>query len=69
MALDFRSAAELFLSSEQELALALGVPLADLREYRQNPGRAPEALLARLGQVLIERGKAMTRVGELLAGE
>lgn len=69
MALDFRSAADLFLGSEEELALALGVPVADLREYRQNPARVPDALLTRLGQVLIERGQAMRRVGELLGGD
>ena len=70
MALDFKRATDLFLGSEQELSLALGVPLGDLRDYRQNPERAPDPVLRKLGQVLVERGSGMRRVGELiLAGE
>jgi hypothetical protein len=66
MALDFARAAALFMASEQELALALGIPVGDLRAYRNDPGRAPPAVLQKLAQVLLERGKGMQRVGELL---
>ncbi len=66
MPLDFKRATDVFLGTEQELALALGVPVADLRDARQNPERAAEELLERLGRVLIERGNSMRRVGELL---
>ena len=66
MPLDFTSAARLFMGTEEELARALQVSVADLRSYRTNPGQAPKALLARLGAVLIERGTGMTRVGEML---
>ncbi len=66
MALDFRRASDLFLGTEKELALALGIPIADLRDHRQNPDRAPDAVLRQLGQVLVERGNGMRRVGELL---
>lgn len=70
MALDFKRATDLFLASENELALALGVPIGDLRDYRQNPDRVPEAVAERLGKVLVERGNGMRRVGELiLSGE
>ena len=69
MAIDFKRATDLFLGSEQELALALAVPLGDLRDYRQNPDRVPEALLRQLGRVLVERGNGMRRVGELLQEE
>ena len=65
MPLDFARAAALFMGSEQELATALGVPLGDVRSYRNDPRRVPEAILAKLGTVLIERGKGMQRVGEL----
>jgi hypothetical protein len=54
------------MASERELALALGITVADLRELRTHPGRASPELLARLGQVLIERGQGMKRVGEML---
>jgi hypothetical protein len=66
MSLDFKRASDLFLGSEDELALALGVSVADLREHRQKPERAPDRLLAQLGRVLVQRGKGMKRVGELL---
>ena len=66
MAVDFKRASDLFLGSEQELALALALPVADLRDYRQNPDRAPDELLRQLGRVLVERGNGMRRVGELL---
>jgi len=66
MALDFARAADLFIGSEQELAMALGIAVADVRELRANPRRASGELLARLGQVLVERGNGMKRVGEML---
>jgi hypothetical protein len=66
MPLDFASAARLFMGAEEELARALQLSVADLRSYRTNPGRAPRALLARLSDVLIERGTGMKRVGEML---
>ena len=69
MGLDFARGAELFMGSEQELALALGVTVADLREFRTNPKRANEQLVTQLAQVLIQRGEAMKRVGNLLLGE
>jgi hypothetical protein len=64
--LDFARAAALFMASEQELAAALGIQIGDLRQYRTNPQRTPPEVLARLGKVLVERGKGMQRVGELL---
>jgi hypothetical protein len=69
MALDFARATALFMGTEQELALALGVPVGDLRQYRTQPQRVPAEVLARLGRVLIERGQGMQRVGELLAAD
>lgn len=66
MPLDFAAAVRLFMGTEEELARALGIAVADLRSYRTNPSRAPHELLHRLGGVLIERGKGMTRVGEML---
>ena len=69
MPLDFGRAADLFTGSEQELALALGVQVGDLRALRANPARATRAQLARLGQVLVERGTGMRRVGEMLIDE
>jgi hypothetical protein len=64
--LDFRRGADLFISSEGELAAALGVSAVDLGRYRRQPDSAPPDLLARLGTILVERGRAMERVGELL---
>jgi hypothetical protein len=66
MGLDFSRASDLFVSTEEELALALGISVADVRELRINPRRANPELIAKLSKVLIERGKAMQRVGELL---
>ena len=66
MPLDFKRATDVFLGTERELALALGVSVADLRDARQNPERVPEELVERLGRVLVERGNSMRRVGELL---
>lgn len=64
--LNFERAADLFLGTERELAMALGLELGDLRMYRQAPDRVPREVLARLGRVLIERGRGMVRVGEML---
>ena len=66
MPLDFKRATDVFLGTERELALALGVSVADLRDARQNPERVAEELVERLGRVLVERGNSMRRVGELL---
>lgn len=67
MPLDFRTASALFVSTEDELALALGVPVADVRSYRQKPDSAPPDLLEKLASVLVERGRGMMRVGEMLS--
>jgi hypothetical protein len=66
MPLDFARAAQLFTGTEQDLARALDIPIADLRSIRANPARASDELLARMGRVLVERGKGMARVGEML---
>jgi hypothetical protein len=66
MPLDFSRAAQLFMGTEQELASALGIPVADLRSLRTNPRTAPPELLVVLGRVLEERGRGMARVGEML---
>jgi hypothetical protein len=69
MPLDFKRAAALFLGSEEELAMALGIPVDEVRSHRREPGRVPPPLLARMGRVLIERGRGMVRVGEMLSEE
>ena len=69
MALDFRRAAELFVSTEEELAMALGVSVADVRSYRQKPDSVPGDVLRKMGDVLVERGRGMARVGEMLQEE
>ena len=66
--LDFKRATDLFLGTERELALALGVSENDIRAFRKDPDRAPDELLERLGRILVERGRGMMRVGELLGG-
>jgi hypothetical protein len=66
MPLDFTAAVRLFMGTEEELARALNIDVADLRAYRTNPGRASRVLMHRLGGVLVERGKGMARVGEML---
>jgi len=66
MPLDFSTAAALFTASEAELAAALGLPVGDLRAYRANPTRVPPNVLTKFGNVLVERGKGMQRVGEML---
>ena len=67
MPLDFSRAVALFMGTEQELARALGISLGDLRSYRTDPHRIPSGVVEKLGHVLIERGRGMQRVGELLA--
>ena len=66
MPLDFKRAPDLFVSTEEELAMALDIPVADLRSYRQKPDSAPDEVLEKLGEVLVERGNGMARVGEML---
>jgi len=66
MPLDFARAAQLFMGTEAELARALDIPVAELRSIRANPQRASAPLLARMGEVLVERGRGMARVGEML---
>lgn len=66
MPLDFASATQLFMGSEAELARALGIEAADIRAYRTNPTRVPKQLLHRMGAILVERGRGMIRVGEML---
>lgn len=64
--LDFRRAADLFISSEAELGAALGLSAAEVARYRRQPEVVPPDVLVRLAEVLVERGTAMGRVGELL---
>ena len=66
MPLDFARAAQLFMGTEDELARALNLSVADLRALRTQPQRVSPDLLARLGKILVERGQGMTRVGEML---
>ncbi|CAN5697431.1 hypothetical protein BH23GEM10_BH23GEM10_09540 [soil metagenome] len=66
MPLDFSTAAQLFMGTEDELARGLGISVADLRAMRTTPDRASSALVARLGALLDERGRGMIRVGEML---
>jgi hypothetical protein len=68
--LDFRRASDLFMGREEELALALGISVADVRGYRHagTGGQVPDVLMRKLGEVLVDRGRGMMRVGELLKG-
>ncbi|MCI0435869.1 MAG: hypothetical protein L0271_19835 [Gemmatimonadetes bacterium] len=66
MPLDFTRATQLFMGSEAELAVALGIPVTALRAFRANPRTVPSEIAARLAAVLIERGQGMVRVGEML---
>jgi hypothetical protein len=66
MPLDFARAAQLFTGTEEELARALDMAVADLRSLRTNPLRASPQQLAHLGRILVERGTGMARVGEML---
>ena len=56
--LDFRRAADLFVSTERELGMALGITAADVGRYRRQPEAAPPEIMARLGTVLVERAMA-----------
>ncbi len=67
MPLDFKRGTDLFLGRRNELALALGIETEELDGYRRQPATVPAALVNRLAEVLMERGRAMVRVGELLA--
>lgn len=67
MSLDFKRGTDLFLGRKRELALALGLEPDVLEEYRRQPATVPADLLSRLAEVLVERGRGMVRVGELLA--
>lgn len=66
MPLDFSTAAQLFMGTEEELARGLDISVADLRALRTTPARAPADLLSRMGKLLQERGRGMVRVGEML---
>ena len=66
MALDFTSAAKLFMGSEEELAAALGLSVGDLRAARATPNYVAPEVMKKMAAVLIERGKGMARVGEML---
>lgn len=66
MPLDFAAAARLFMGTEEELARALGVAVADLRAMRTNPQLVKQDMLQRLATVMEERGRGMVRVGEML---
>lgn len=66
MPLDFARSAALFMGTEDELARALRMPVADLRAARTTPHTVRRELLERMGNVLIERGTGMKRVGEML---
>jgi hypothetical protein len=54
------------MGTEQELARALGISVADLRAARTTPRHVPPELMRKLGEVLVERGAGMRRVGEML---
>lgn len=66
MPLDFKRATDLFLGREEELARALRLDLAILRQHRKQPGAAPASLLHDVADILDERGRAMIRVAEML---
>lgn len=68
MPLDFKRGTDLFLGRKNELAMALGIEPEALEGYRRQPATVPTDLMSRLAQVLMERGRGMVRVGELLAG-
>lgn len=64
--LDFKRCSDLFLGSERELALALGIALDEVTRLRGRPEDASDTVLLRLAQVLEERGQGMQRVAEML---
>ena len=43
--LDFKRATDLFMASEEELALALGVQAGDIRAFRTSPERVPPEVI------------------------
>lgn len=49
--------------------MALGITVKELERYRERPGRADPELMRRMGEVLLERGRGMIRVGEMLLEE
>jgi hypothetical protein len=67
MPLDFKRGTDLFLGRTDELAMALGIEAGALEGYRRDPATVPPDLVNRLAEVLVERGRGMVRVGELLA--
>lgn len=67
--LNFRRATDLFLGTRDELARALGIDADRVEQHRKRPGDVPPDVLARLGRILIERGRGMVRVGEMLSEE
>lgn len=66
MPLDFKRGTDLFLGRKDELAMALGIEADALEGYRRQPATVPASLMRRLARVLMERGRGMVRVGELL---
>lgn len=64
--LDFKRCTDLFLGSERELALALGIAPEEVKRLRSRPADAREEHLERLARVLDERGRGMLRVAEML---
>lgn len=66
MPLDFTSAARLFMGTEEELAAALDIAVGDLRAARATPTYVTPEMMKKLATVLDERGRAMTRVAQLL---
>jgi hypothetical protein len=69
MPLDFKSATDLFMGREEELAMALRIDPDAVRRHRSQPAAVPSALLHSLADVLEERGNAMVRVAEMLREE
>lgn len=69
MPLDFKSATDLFMGREEELAMALQIDPDAVRQHRDRPAAVPSALLHAVADVLEERGNAMVRVAEMLREE
>ncbi len=66
MALDFSTAVKLFMGTEEELAAALGLAVGDFRAAKATPKFVSPELTKKMATILIERGKGMARVGEML---
>lgn len=64
--LDFRRASDLFMGTERELAMALGMGEAELKRLRQRPETASADAVRRLAAVLAERARGMARVAQIL---